>query len=92
MELNQKTQPWYIGPMQVTERLSTGGYLVQELDGSQYKKKIAPFRILPYIQRNYRALQQLLPDNGEQVSVDDVMTVGDDESDASASTDENNEI
>ena len=90
MELNQKTQPWYIGPMQVTERLSTGGYLVQELDGSQYKKKIAPFRILPYIQRNYRALQQLLPGDGEQV--DDVITVGDDESDASASTDENDEI
>ena len=92
MELNRKTQPRYIGPMQVTERLSTGGYLVQELDGSQYKKKIAPFRILPYIQHNYRALQQLLLGDGEQVSADNVITVGDDESDASASTDENDEI
>ena len=48
--LDRKSYERYLGPMKVVERTATGAYKLQELDGTEYKAKIAPFRLLPYIQ------------------------------------------
>ncbi|KIN96548.1 hypothetical protein M404DRAFT_33154 [Pisolithus tinctorius Marx 270] len=47
-ELNQKTKPWYTGPMVVLCRTTGGSYLLAELDGSISKLRFAAFRLLPY--------------------------------------------
>ena len=51
--------------MQIKEQTPNGAYKIQELDGTEIKSKIAPFRLLPYIQRDSHNLQQLLQTDDE---------------------------
>lgn len=50
--LNKKHQPRYLGPFQVVHRTQNGSYVLQELDGTIWRQKVAAFRILPYISRD----------------------------------------
>ena len=50
-ELNWKTKPWYLGPMVVLRRTTSGSYLLAELDGAVSRLRYAAFRLLPYYPR-----------------------------------------
>ena len=58
--LNRKSKPRYLGPFQVVRVTQNNSYIVQELDGSIWRQKIAAFRIIPFIQRKELQFSELL--------------------------------
>ena len=54
--MNRKSKPRYLGPYQVCRQSRNGAYILQELDGSVLRQKVAAFRIIPYISRQDQAL------------------------------------
>ena len=65
---NRKSLPRYLGPFQVEEKSSEKSYILKDLDGSLQKKQTAAYRLLPYISRRHRFMQdhhiQLNRDSG----------------------------
>ena len=51
-ELDQKTKPWYLGPMVVIRCTYGGSYILAELDGAVSTMRYAAFRLLPYYLRS----------------------------------------
>ena len=41
-------KPWYLGPMVVLHRTTSGSYLLVELDGAVSRLRYAAFRLIPY--------------------------------------------
>ena len=50
-EMDRKAKPRYLGPYQVARRTRNGAYILQELDGTLLRQRIAAFRVIPYISR-----------------------------------------
>jgi hypothetical protein len=50
--LNRKLYARYLGPMIVLRRNERGTYVLAEMDGSVYGKRVAAFRVVPYYQRH----------------------------------------
>ena len=65
---NRKSLPRYLGPFQVVEKSSEKSYILRDLDGSLQKKRMVAYRLLPYISRRHRFMQdhhiQLNRDSG----------------------------
>lgn len=51
--LTGKYQDRYFGPYEVVEKTQGGAYILKEVDGTVLIKRIAAFRLLPYIDRNH---------------------------------------
>ena len=47
-ELDQKTNPRYLGPFEVLRRTQGGSYILKEMDGTLSRQGVAAFRLLPY--------------------------------------------
>jgi hypothetical protein len=59
-----KTEPRYLGPYEVVRRTPGGSYVLKELDGSEHADRYAAFRLLPYIKRSDKFLQDSYLSNG----------------------------
>ena len=55
---DRKHKPRYLGPYEVFKRMKGGNYKLKELDGAILYYKYAAFRILPYITRNHKFMQE----------------------------------
>ena len=55
-ELDRKTKPRYLGPFEVVRRTKGGSYVLKELDGTQSRRGVAAFRLLPYHSRDGKPL------------------------------------
>ena len=73
-EMNRKSKPQYLGPYEVVRQTRNGAYILQEIDGTLLKQKVAAFRVVPYISRSNRQQLRLLApeldeiDRGDQES------------------------
>jgi hypothetical protein len=54
---NRKSLPCYLGPFQVDERSSEKSYILRDLDRSLQKKRMAAYRLLPYISHRHKFMQ-----------------------------------
>lgn len=60
--MDRKSKPRYLGPYRVIRRTKGGVYALEELDGAQWKSRIAASRIMPYISRGDPRLCYLADD------------------------------
>ena len=60
--LDRKSKPRYLGPYKVMRRSRGGAYVLQELDGTEWRSKIAASRVMPYISRGDPRLRYLADD------------------------------
>jgi hypothetical protein len=58
-EMNRKHKPRYLGPYVLREPKTSGTWSINELDGTPSRTSVAGFRILPYIARDQRTIDQL---------------------------------
>jgi len=65
-EMNRKHKPRYLGPYILREPRSSGTWSINELDGTPSRTSVAGFRILPYIARDQKAIQELAADLEEE--------------------------
>jgi len=49
--LNKKAKLRYLGPLIVVRRTKGGSYLLCEMNGAMWPKRVAAFRVLPYMPR-----------------------------------------
>ena len=67
-ELDRKSKPRYLGPYQIVRQTRGGSYVLQELDGAISRRGIARFRLVPYVPREGKQLEELaLEDESEGV-------------------------
>jgi hypothetical protein len=57
--MNRKHKPQYLGPYILCEPKTSGTWSINELDGTPSRTSVAGFRILPYIARDQRTIDQL---------------------------------
>jgi hypothetical protein len=57
--MNKKHKPRYLGPYILREPKTSGTWSINELDGTPSRTSVAGFRILPYIARDQRTIDQL---------------------------------
>ena len=60
--MDRKSKPRYLGPYKVMRRSRGGAYVLQELDGTEWRSKIAASRVMPYISRGDPRLRYLADD------------------------------
>lgn len=84
--MDRKSKPHYLGPYRVIRRTKGGAYALEELDGAQWKSRIAASRIMPYVSRGdprlrYLAndLDDLDEDNASSVSTSEDASTSDEE-------------
>ncbi|EIN03801.1 hypothetical protein PUNSTDRAFT_77339 [Punctularia strigosozonata HHB-11173 SS5] len=78
-ELNRKSKPRYLGPMEVVWRTRMGSYALKELDGTPSLRGVAGFRLIPYYSRNGRSVGAgQLPRKDESMDEDDPIGVDED--------------
>ncbi|EKM48043.1 uncharacterized protein PHACADRAFT_109473 [Phanerochaete carnosa HHB-10118-sp] len=58
--LDRKTKDRYMGPYEVVRQTRNGAYVLQELDGTPWRQAVAAFRLIPYISRSDKYLDQIL--------------------------------
>jgi hypothetical protein len=66
--LDRKMYDRFLGPLVVIERSRGGAYVIAELDGSVFDRKVAAFRVVPYLARRHIDLPKNL---GEFIDVSD---------------------
>ena len=71
-ELDKKSKLRYLGPYQIVRRTKAGSYVIQELDGAISRRGIARFRLIPYIPREGRELQEMALEKEEDEEDDDI--------------------
>ena len=77
-ELDHKVKPRYLGPMKVRKRTQNGSYILEELDGTVLRQKVAGFRIVPYVSREDTDLLKLVADHRKNEELAERRRVRDD--------------
>lgn len=74
-QLNRKTMQRYIGPFIIVRQTRNGAWVIKDPDGTVHRRAVAAFRIVPYIARSKKILQDLAAPDPELVNeiLDEIM-------------------
>ena len=81
---SRKHQPRYLGPFSVLKETQGGSYILQELDGSVARHRVAAARLIPYMARE----KGLITHVSEESSGEEAMST----SSASSDSEENSDL
>ena len=68
MSRDKKSKPHYLGPYEVDKITLGGSYRLKELDGTSLKLKYGARRLLPFISRNHRFMQDHINPRSDQIT------------------------
>lgn len=74
-QLNRKTMQRYMGPYIIVRQTRNGAWIIKDPDGVAHRRAVAAYRIVPYIARDKKTLEELAEPDPELVDelLDEIM-------------------